>query len=137
MPTRRSTGNVIQLLNGFLIAPCGNCLIPSRLHTEYRSWRIGVNAATDFAVGRTTLTPSVEILGGQSSTRQTYAQQRVVVGGPTAFYDAATNMKWEDAGAKLGLAVSVPITPMIDFGIGGTLAVVYRNATLNGSDRSR
>lgn len=130
-----SAGNVVQLLNGFLVAPCGDCQLPSRLQTNQRNWRLGLNVTTEFSAGPFVFIPSIEVLGGEARTRQIYAQARVVVGGPTAFYDAATKVEWQDAGARVGLAVSVPITPMIDFGLAGTLATVHRHATLDGNDR--
>lgn len=130
-----SNGNVIQLLNGFLIAPCGTCEIPTRLDTNVRNWQLGLGAATEFHANRFAVTPSVELLGGTSRVSQTYSQVRIVGGGPNANYDAATKMRWVDAGVKLGIAVSVPVMAMVEFGLGGTLTTVYRHATLDGNDR--
>ena len=130
-----SVGNAVQLLNGFLVAPCGDCQIPSRLQTDHRSWRVGLNATSEFSAGPVTLSPLGEVFGGGSQTHQVYAQRRIVVGGPTAFYDADTTMRWHDVGAKAGVAASIPITSIIGFGIVGTVAAVHRNASLAGNDR--
>ena len=95
-----------------------------------------MNATTDFSAGRFIWSPSAEILGGGSRTRQAYERKtRLVTLAPTAIYDATTTARWQDVGAKVGLAVSAPLTPMIDFGFGGTLAAVYRHATLKGNDQ--
>jgi hypothetical protein len=130
-----SNGNVIQLLDGFLIGPCGTCQLPTRLDTDVRNWQLGLAAATEFHVSRLIVTPSVELVGGMSRVGQTYSQVRIVGGGPNAYYDAATKVRWADAGAKLGVAFSVPVMPMVELGVGGTLTTVYRHATLDGNDR--
>jgi hypothetical protein len=130
-----SSGNVIQLLNGFLIAPCGTCQLPTQLDTNVRNWQLGLGAATEFHANRYVITPSVELIGGTSRVSQTYSQVRVVSGGPNAYYDAATKVRWVDAGARLGVAVSLPVTAILEVGLGGTLTVVHRHATLDGNDR--
>jgi hypothetical protein len=131
-----SEGNAAQLLNGFLVGPCGACTLPSTLHSAQRSWGFAVNATTEIPVGRVTVIPLIEILGGVATTHQAYAQERTPTGGgPTAFYDADTQMRWWDVGARTGLLLSVPITPMADVGLGGTIAVLHRHATLRGNDR--
>jgi hypothetical protein len=130
-----SNGNVIQLLNGFLIGPCGACELPTRLATSLRSWQVGINATTEIPANRFLIIPSFEILGGASRVGQLYSQARVVSGGPTAYYDADTKTNWYDAGAKIGLAVSTALTPTVNFSLGGTLTTVYRRATVDGSDR--
>jgi hypothetical protein len=130
-----SNGNIPQLLNGFLIGPCGACQLPTRLETNLRSWQVGLNLATEIPAYRFLIIPSVEILGGTSRVNQSYSQARVVSGGPTAYYDSDTSMNWRDAGAKIGLAISTAITPNVDFSLGGTLTAAYRRATLDGNDR--
>jgi hypothetical protein len=130
-----SNGNVIQLLDGFLIGPCGTCELPTRLATNLRSGQVGLNVATEIPAHGFLIIPSFEILGGASRVTQIYSQARVVAGGPTAYYDSDTKTSWYDAGAKMGLTISAALTSNVDFSLGGTFTAAYRHATLNGSDR--
>jgi hypothetical protein len=91
--------------------------------------------ATEIAANPFLIIPSIEILGGTSRVNQSYSQARVVSGGPTAYYDSDTSMRWSDAGAKVGLAISTALTPNVDFSLGGTVTAAFRRATLDGNDR--
>ncbi len=126
--------NAAQLLGGQLGFPCGPCVLPSRLETEQRQWRAGVNASSEFFAGPLVFIPSLEFFGGNARTSQTYAQQRIA-GLAVAYYDAQTKLQSRDIGAKAGLTVVVPIAPMVDFGLSGTLAVAHRYASLVGNDQ--
>jgi hypothetical protein len=130
-----SAFNTPQLLNGIIWFPCGPCVLPSRLSTDHSSWRVGLNATTRIPAGSIAMIPSIEILGGQTETRQTYAQVRQATGVANVYYDSATNVRWRDVGAKIGLAASIPVTPTIELEIGGTITAVHRHATLSGNDR--
>ena len=132
--TVRSAFNAAQLLNGVLTFPCGPCTLPSRLETDHRSWWLGLNAASQFAWGQVLVIPSLEILGGVTRTRQSYVQDRLPDVGGAAFYNSSTKVQWRDAGGKAGLAIVMPVVPMVEFGLGGTLAVVYRHVNLHGTD---
>lgn len=126
--------NAAQLLGGQLGFPCGPCILPSRLETEHRQWRAGVNASSEFSAGALIFIPSLEFFGGRARTSQTYAQQRIA-GLAVTYYDAQTRLQSRDIGAKVGLTVVMPIAPMIDVAVSGTLAAAHRHVTLAGNDQ--
>lgn len=115
-------------LDGVLFFGCG-CEYSSDLVTKYSGWRFGVNGASDIRIGSVTWTPSIEFIGGRSKTRQTLTQIDSF-----EVYVANTNLNWSDIGVKLGLGMSVPVTPAFEVGIGGTLALLHRRARLSGND---
>lgn len=126
--------NVAQLLGGQLSFPCGPCVLPSRLETEHRQWRAGLATSSEFSAGALIFIPSFEFFGGGARTSQIYAQQRIA-GLAVSYYDSLTALQSRDIGAKIGLAVVMPVAPMIELGVSGTLATAYRHVNFAGNDR--
>lgn len=121
-------GPVQTWLDGTLFFGCG-CEFWSELATKYSGWRLGLNAASDVRIGAVTWTPSIEIVTNWARTRQTLTQID-----SSEIYTANTKLNWSDVGIKLGLGMTLPVAPTVEFGLSGTIAVVHRRAHLRGND---
>jgi hypothetical protein len=118
-----------MFLDGSMAIGCG-CEFSSQLTTRYSAWHLGINATSDIQTGPLTWIRSIELIGGRTRTRQTLNQTDSF-----EFYTSQTKLYWSDVGAKVGLGVTMPLSPAVEFGLGGTLAVVHRHVRLHGQDR--
>ncbi len=130
--TSTSGDNVGVLLGGGLFLECGACVITSRLNTKHEAWQAGAIVTGDIRFGSVTISPSVELLGGAASVRQNLYQQRD--SGTITTYVANTWLQWSDAGAKIGLGVSMPVAPALVLGIGAKVGAVVRQVSFKGND---
>jgi hypothetical protein len=119
---------VLMWLDGTLFFGCG-CGFSSELVTNYTSYQLGLDAATDIRAGGVIFTPSIGIVGGRTQTRQTLSQFD-----ESDTYSSNTNLRWHDVGVKFGLGARAPVAPMTEIGLNGTLAVVRRHVRLQGND---
>jgi hypothetical protein len=115
------------LLDGTAWYAC-DC-ITSQLTTKLSAWNVGLNASAEMRRGQIVLTPSVAIVTASTRNRQTLIQAD-----STDLYSAVTQLRWNDVGVKAGLALSMPVSPAVEWSTGATLAVLYRQAKLSGSD---
>jgi hypothetical protein len=115
------------LLDGTAWYAC-DC-ITSQLTTKLSGWNVGLNASADMRQGQIVWTPSFAMV--TASTRNT---QTLIQADSTDLYSATTRLRWNDFGAKAGLALSVPVNPNVEWSFGGTVALLYRQAKLSGSD---
>jgi hypothetical protein len=115
------------LLDGTAWYAC-DC-ITSQLTTKLSGWNVGLNASAEVRQGQVVWTPSFALVTASTRNRQTLVQAD-----STDLYNAVTQLRWNDVGLKSGLALSLPITPVLEWSFGGTLAVLYRHARLSGSD---
>jgi hypothetical protein len=118
--------------------PGATCASTASLRDDYTSWHIHVQGASDFMLGAVTATPSIALIGGENDNDGTLTQDlmQFFAGAPVASanYNANFNIHSYDVGARLGLAGTVPVTPWLSLGAKGSLAVLYRDASLSGSD---
>lgn len=115
------------LLDGTAWYAC-DC-ITSQLTTRLSGWNVGLNASADIRQGQMVWTPSFALVAASARNKQTLVQAD-----PTDLYNAVTRLRWNDLGVKAGLALSMPLDPVVEWSFGGTLAVLYRHARLSGSD---
>jgi hypothetical protein len=116
-----------------------SCPTTSALRARYSAWRLDAKAASDFAFGTATVTPTIGLTGGHTDTAEDLAQNMDqnfggVLTPSVLTYNANLDIKSFDVGGKLGLGATVPITGMIAFGAHANVAAVYRHAALSGSD---
>lgn len=126
-----------QMLNGtraYSFTPAAGQPITSSLSSDYSAWLIDLKIAGDHRFGQTTLTPSFGVFGGQARTRQALSEVAVAGGTPLSDYTANTSLRWTDWGAKLGLNGKTDVTPWLVIGLGGSIGVAYRDASLSGND---
>lgn len=115
------------LLDGTVVPACG-CM-SSLLETKQSGWRLGVSAAADVNHSFGIWSPSVEIIAASTRTKQTLTQADNL-----GTYVANTRLSWKDVGIKLGILTSAPIVPALEWGVGGSLSILYRRADFNGDD---
>jgi len=115
------------LLDGTAWYAC-DC-ITSQLVTKLSGWNIELSASSDRHQGPIVWTPSLAVV--MASTRNT---QSLTQSDSTDLYSAVTRLRWNDAGLKAGLAFSAALGPAVDWRLGGTVALLYRQARLSGSD---
>jgi hypothetical protein len=115
------------LLDGTAWYAC-DC-ITSQLTTKLSGWNVGLIASGDIRFGQIVWTPSFAFV-----TASTRNQQTLVQSDSTDLYNAVTRLRWNDIGVRAGLAVSMPVSPAAEWSLGGTLALLYRRASLSGSD---
>lgn len=115
------------MLDGTTVPAC-DC-ISSLLETKQSGWRFGLSATADINQSFAIWSPSIELVAASTRTRQTLTQ--VDTGG---IYIANTRLEWTDLGVKFGLMTSLPLSPMLDWGVGGSVSVLYRWADFNGDD---
>ena len=123
------------------IAGCGGstCSTQSTLTSDYTSWNVHLTGKSDFRVGTVTVTPSIAVLFGHGQTDQQFAQQLYsdgapYPGGPSLWgYNLNAALNWDDAGAKVGLTTVYDLTQVFSAGLGGTVGVVHRSASMSAS----
>lgn len=115
------------LLDGTAWYAC-DC-ITSQLTTKLSGWNVGLNASSDVHFGHIFWTPSFAVVVASTRNKQTLTQSD-----STDLYSAVTRLRWNDAGVKAGLALSVPVAPAVEWSFGGSVALLYRQAKLSGSD---
>jgi hypothetical protein len=115
-----------------------SCTINGILSTSYSAWQLNGKAAYDWKYGWVTITSSAVLFGGNSHVNQSLEQSLENFGGGKLFsgdlYVANTSLRWADAGARLGLDVSTPVTNMLTVGVGGWVGAAGRQSTLSGTD---
>ncbi|HZP79856.1 MAG TPA: hypothetical protein VFB45_27220 [Pseudolabrys sp.] len=116
---------------GFICGVPG-CPLASTLSTTYAVWQVNGKLAGDYKLGMVTLTPSIGIFGGQDRVDQSFAQ--TLGGGFATTYNATTAVHWTDWGGKFGLATSYEFMPGVAVGLGGSIGLASRSATLSGND---
>ncbi len=118
--------------NGAIFGSCGTgCTAVSHLQTDYTAWQANAKIASEVRWGPVTLTPSVTVFGGHSRVAQSFTQ---FVDSLIADYSAAIDVRWTDAGVKLGLHGNYELSPGLFFGLGGSLGVAGRWASLSATD---
>jgi hypothetical protein len=133
-------GFFLPLLNGSQaedIVLCGGgapCTTSSSLNTRFTEWRINGKLAADHNLGGAVYTPSVAVFGGTSRSDQHFQQLRFSGAVALVNYIADVAMRWTDVGAKFGLDARRDFTPMLAFGLGGSIGVAYRDVSLEAND---
>lgn len=115
------------LLDGTVAPACG-CM-SSLLETKQSGWRFGLSAAADVTNSHAIWSPFAEIVAASTRTKQALTQVDSL-----GTYAANTRLSWNDVGVKFGLMTSLPITPMFEWGLGGSLSILYRRADFSGDD---
>jgi hypothetical protein len=133
-------GATFQMMDGRLTDNFG-CVGPalcnstSTVNTTYDSWQFNGKVATDLKFGAVTFTPSLAIFGGTSRNDQTLAH--VTNNGFSAnndLYNANTQLRWVDWGARFGADTAVALTNQFSVGLGGSLGFANRRTNLSGND---
>ena len=130
--TAASFDSVVQTAGGAVILRCAlpvACAFSSQLDTEQTAWRTEVKLAGDFRAGAATITPSFAVLGGSSRTKQTFFQQR-----DDTRYNARSELRWTDWGARFSLGNTMPLTRTLAIGVSGNVGVVARNVSFSAYD---
>jgi hypothetical protein len=112
----------------------GICTVSSSLSTRYQAWQVNAKAASDIRTGAVTWTAAITAFGGEARNNQDFLQT-IASGGGSGTYTAGTTLRWTDWGAKAGLDARVELSPAIALGMGGTVGVAARDASLDGNDR--
>jgi hypothetical protein len=132
-----------DISGGYICTPAvffGTCNIAGTLSTAYDAWQFNGKVAADWKFGSVTVTPSVAVFGGNTRADQTLTQSFTYIDfttGVTALtggYTASTSLKWNDAGGRIGLDVSTPVSTALTIGIGSWLGGAERKTSLSGSD---
>lgn len=132
----------IVYLNGSGINQAFNCLAPaltcpttSTQSTNFSEWQLHGRVAGDVRTGSVVLTPSLAVFGGIARNNQTLAQNITQLpGGITASYAASTSTRWDDIGARAGLAVRFEVSTALTLDLSGYAGFARRHASLAGSD---
>jgi hypothetical protein len=124
-------------LSFFLICGADPCPTATSLQTHYDAWRLHARAASDFAFGAVTVTPSVKIFGGQSKNEQTLNQvvNFVTLVGSTSLIENASERS-RDIGSMLGVNGRYDINQWLSFNLGGEVGVAYRRINLFATDKA-
>ncbi|WP_154071325.1 hypothetical protein [Bradyrhizobium lablabi] len=113
----------------------GLCNSTSTVNTTYDSWQFNGKVATDLKSGAVTFTPSLAIFGGTSRNDQ--ALSHFTNNGFSAdnlLYNANTQLRWVDWGARLGADTAIALTNQFSVGLGGSLGFANRRTNLSGND---
>jgi hypothetical protein len=112
------------------------CHTSSSLTSDYAAWQVNLKLASDFKVGAVIITPSISLLGGDTHNDQTLTQ---LLSNPLGFasnYNAQSSLHWRDWGAKVGLDAKASITSWMAVGLGGSVGLASRSASLSANDAS-
>ena len=110
------------------------CRTSSTLDTDYAAWLVNLKLASDFKAGVVTITPSISVLGGNTHNDQTLAQLLSNASGFASNYTARSSLHWHDWGAKVGLDANARVTSWMTVGLGGSVGLVSRDASLSAND---
>ena len=112
------------------------CQTTSILQTDYKAWQVNLKAAGDFRLAAATVTPSVQVFGGEAHNDQGFQQVLNALPAATvnSVYDATVSTRWTDVGLKLGLDASVPLDSWVSFGLGGSIGAANRRVSLAAAD---
>jgi hypothetical protein len=134
-------GVITQTLNGaganggWVCSPTQICTTNSNLSTKYSDWRLYGRIAGDYRFGAILATPSFAVFGGATRTDQTLAQDIQIAQVPAhPTYGASTSLPSTDVGARVGLDLTVDVTPAVALGLGGWGGFARRYASLSGTD---
>jgi hypothetical protein len=116
------------LLDGTPIPACG-CM-SSFLETRQSGWNVGLSAAAEITHNSTVWSPFAEIVVASKKIRQTLTQ----VDESPATYAVNTHLSWHDLGIRLGLMAAMPVTPKIEWSLGESLSILYRQVGFSGED---
>jgi hypothetical protein len=127
-------------LSFFLICGTDPCPTTSRLRSQYEAWHASAKAASDFAMGALTVTPSLALFGGESRNEQELFQSTTFVTFPAAaprtLFETASENATDRVGSRLGLSGKYDVTPWLALGLGGNVGVAYRHIGLRAYDNS-
>jgi hypothetical protein len=127
-------GNLVNLGATQAALGLGPGAASANLTTDYTVWQVNGKLSGNFKFNALTLTPSVDIFRNDGRNNQSLSQS--IVGAFTASYQANTQLKWIDWGARVGLDAKYRFTDWVTAGIGGYVGAAERNVTMSGSDVS-
>jgi hypothetical protein len=128
-------GNSLIVLDGTTgFVGLGPGTVRSNLTTDYTVWQVNGKLSGDFRFNALTLTPSVAIFRNDGRNNQNLSQ--ILIAAATDTYQANTQLKWTDWGARIGLDAKYRFTDWIAAGIGGYVGSAERNVAMSGSDVS-
>jgi hypothetical protein len=123
---------------GFCVLP-ETCPTTTTLKSKYEAWHVGAKAASDFAMGPVTLTPSLALLGGEARNEQELYQSIFFVtvpGAERSLFETASEKATDRVGSRVGLNGKYDVTPWLALGLGGNVGLAYRNIRLHAYDNS-
>jgi hypothetical protein len=110
------------------------------LRTNYEAWHTGAKAASDFAMGSMTLTPSVSIFGGEARNESDVVADRELCHHrhhpERGLTETASEKSTDLFGSKVGLKAKFDVAPWLALGVSGDVGFVDRRISLNGYDNS-
>jgi hypothetical protein len=138
-PGTSSFQHVNGVLSFFLICGTDPCPTTSSLESKYEAWHVGAKAASDFAMGPLTLTPSVSVFGGEARNQQQLFQSTsfvTIVVNPVTLFETASETATDRLGSRVGLSGKYDVLPWLALGLGGNVGVAYRGIRLHAYDDS-
>lgn len=131
--------HVNGVLSFFLICGGDPCPTTSSLESKYEAWHVGAKAASDFAMGPLTLTPSVSVFGGEARNQQQLFQSTgfaTIVVNPVTLFETASETATDRLGSRVGLSGKYDVLPWLALGLGGNAGLAYRGIRLHAYDNS-
>jgi hypothetical protein len=111
------------------------CTTRSTLATDYSTWQMRVQLATDYSLSALTLSPSVAGFVGQGRTKQDGSQALLDANGIAfAHYEVNSSLRWTDWGGKIGADFGLPVNRWATLSVGGSAGWAVRNVSFDAKD---
>ena len=128
---QRVDGSLIFFAFCTAAAPCPTT---TSLRSQYEAWHAGAKAASDFAMGPLTLTPSVGVFGGEARNGQELNQAIPAATITRTLFETASENATDRVGSRVGLNGKYDVMPWLALGLGGNVGLAYRHIGLHAFD---